>query len=76
MKAIDFKQANITLAPPAGRPDVAPLRVCRDKNTAVSLWQASWKEWFRFIFTRKVWLWVEAKGHPPVLITIEDPKWE
>ena len=72
MKPIDFYQSNETLIGPKDS-DVVPLPVWRDSAHVLSCWKLSLWERVKIMMTGKVWLWVEGKSHPPVLIDTDNP---
>lgn len=83
MKPIKFPQANAALHAPAGmEKEVETLHVARTEAVSehgrkqtyhISLWQLSWWERVKVLFTGRVWLWVMSYAHPPVVIATEHP---
>lgn len=47
---------------------VLPLRFDYCGPVMVSCWRVSWRDLLRMLFTRKVWLVVMGKRHPPLFL--------
>ena len=75
MTPSDFPQANLTLAKPAGMTDeqCKPLRVHTTGAEFVSCWRLTWRERLAILFGRPLWLWIVGRGHPPVMLSVENP---
>lgn len=80
MLAVEFNQQNLILNKPEGMQDTecSPLPVHRglDANNypfMVSCWQLSKEDLEEINRTGIIWLHVVAIGHPPVLLTTENP---
>ena len=69
MKPITFKGINVTFA--KNQPPYLPLSAFRsDDGLVVSLWEMSWKECFKILLTRKVWLSMMTFNNPPMPVKI------
>lgn len=75
MKPIDFPEANRTFAKPANMTDeeCAPLRVHDTGEALISCWRPGWRDRFRLLLGRPIWLWIIGRAQPPVAIEVEDP---
>lgn len=55
MKPIAFKEHNVVFA--KDQKEYQPLPALKfEDGTVVTCWKLSWKEMFRLVFTRKIWL--------------------
>lgn len=55
MKPVKFKECNVTFG--EGQKEYMPLPALRfDDGTVVMCWKMSWKEMFKIILHRKVWV--------------------
>ena len=76
MKPIDFKESNCNLGRPQGTTaeQCSSLPILQSNDFCISLWQATWKDRIRFLFTGRMWLSVwSGKTQPPVKLSIEEP---
>lgn len=48
--------------------DVLPLRFDYCGPVMVSCWKVGWRDLLRMLFTRKLWLVVMGKKHPPLFL--------
>lgn len=74
MKPIPFKQQNTIFAENQSEYMPLPAHVTNDHNRQVtSCWRLSWKELFKLIFTRQVYVSVYTFGYPlqPQYLTID-----
>lgn len=72
MKPIEFKGCNVVYG--KDQDGVEPLPVCKfDNGEVVSCWQLSWKEMFKLLFRRKIWVSVQTYNKPlqPICVSEE-----
>ena len=72
MKPIKFKEQNVVYG--ENQPNYIPLPALKfDDGQVITCWQLSWKEAFKLLFTRKVWLSMLTFNQPlqPTLMTID-----
>jgi len=71
MQPIKFKEANKELTKPSSMTDeeCKSLSVYNDGERCISCWKPSLKEWFSFLFFRRIWLDVHnGYTQPPVAL--------
>jgi hypothetical protein len=75
MKAISFKQQNITFTKPASMTDeeCGSLPAFRDDDQIISCWQMSLKDRLRAICLGRIWLGIHGGSQPPVWISMHSP---
>lgn len=77
MYPIPFDGVTKILSPPSrwdknkyGKCDVLPIRF--ENGLCKSCWKFSWKEFFRFLFKRRIYLYVSSNGtQPSVKLVVE-----
>ena len=70
MKPVEFKEQNVIYA--KDQKEYMPLPALRfDDGTVISCWKMSWKELFKILLHRKVWVSVLTfnKPLPPLLVS-------
>ena len=75
MEPVQFNQANSVLTKPEGMTDeeCGPLPTYSNGEYCLSCWRpTTFKEWFSFLFYRKIWIYVHS-GHtqPPIVISLD-----
>ena len=75
MTPTNFPESNKNLLAPKGQEATCgSLPVYSDGTNCISCWKPTFKEWVKFIFQRKVWVWVQSgKTQPPIAITADHP---
>lgn len=80
MKGVNFPESNTLLARPEGmtEEECYDLSVCRtimENGTPVviSCWELTPDEIATIIGTKKIWLWIIGKTHPPVILDVKYP---
>lgn len=58
MKPILFKQAT------GKHSGIPTLRFRNGQNPTISCWKGTWRDRLRFLFTGKMWTYIEAKNNP------------
>ena len=72
MKPEKFKECNVTYG--EGQNEYMPLPALRfDDGTVVMCWKLSWKELFKVVFHRKVWVSLLTFNHPlqPISVSVD-----
>lgn len=70
MKPVEFKEQNVVYA--KDQKEYTPLPALRfDDGTVISCWKMSWKELFKILLHRKVWVSVLTFNKPlqPLLVS-------
>lgn len=70
MKPVEFKEQNVVYA--KDQKEYMPLPALRfDDGTVISCWKMSWKELFKILLHRKVWVSVLTFNKPlqPLLVS-------
>lgn len=70
MKPVEFKEQNVVYA--KDQKEYMPLPALRfDDGTVISCWKMSWKELFKIVLHRKVWVSVLTFNKPlqPLLVS-------
>lgn len=69
MNPVNFKFQNGVLSPPKGmEEEVVPLPIFHDGEWTVSCWEVTDAEIEEISKTKRVWLAVQGKTHPPLSI--------
>ncbi len=72
MRPIEFAGCNVVYG--KDQEGVFPLPVCKfEDGEAVSCWKLSWKEVFRIVFRRKIWVSIRTFNKPmqPICVSEE-----
>lgn len=72
MKPIEFDGCNAVYG--KDQEGVIPLPVCKFENgELVTCWRLSWKEMFKLLFRRKIWVGVRTYNQPlqPICVSEE-----
>ena len=75
MKAIKFKQQNITFTKPVSMTDeeCGSLPAFRGDGQIISCWQMSLKDRLHALFTGRMWLSIHGEVQPPVWVGPDCP---
>ena len=71
MKPVEFKEQNVVFGKDQPEYKPLPALVFQD-GEVVTCWKLSWKELFKFVFTRKIYLSVQTFRRPlqPLYMTV------
>ena len=71
MKPVEFKEQNVVFGKDQPEYKTLPALVFQD-GEVVTCWKLSWKELFKFVFTRKIYLSVQTFRRPlqPLYMTV------
>lgn len=72
MELVKFKECNVVYG--EGQKEYLPLPALRfDDGTVVMCWKLSWKELFKVMFRRKIWVSLLTFNHPlqPISVSVD-----